>query len=79
MTLNKAIAIRIDELLKEHDITQYRLAVKSGVFAQSISDIRHQKNKTNAINIVYQIAQGFGMTLKEFFDCPLFSYENITD
>ncbi len=79
MTFNEALATRINELLKENDMTQYRLAMNSGVVAQSIDNIRRQRNKTNAVNIVFQIAQGFGMTLKEFFDSPLFDIENITD
>ena len=64
MTFNEALATRINELLKEKDMTQYRLAMNSGVVAQSIDNIRRQRNKTNAVNIVFQIAQGFGMTLK---------------
>lgn len=79
MTFNEALATMINELLKEKDMTQYRLAMNSGVVAQSIDNIRRQRNKTNAVNIVFQIAQGFGMTLKEFFDSPLFDIENITD
>ena len=79
MTFNEALATRINELLAEKEMTQYRLAMNSGVAAQSIDNIRRQRNQTNAVNIVYQIAYGFGMTLKEFFDSPLFNIENITD
>ncbi|MCI9460046.1 MAG: helix-turn-helix transcriptional regulator [Clostridia bacterium] len=79
MTFNQALAERINELLSEKGLTQYRLAMNSGVTAQNIDHIRRQRNQTNAVNIVFQIAQGFGMTLKEFFDSPLFDIENITD
>lgn len=79
MTFNEALAERINELLSEKGLTQYRLAMNSGVTAQNIDHIRRQRNQTNAVNIVFQIAQGFGMTLKEFFDSPLFDIENITD
>ena len=79
MTLNEAIAIRINVLLKEKSMTQYQLFLNSGVPPQSISDIRHQKNKTNAVNIIYNIARGFNMPLNKFFDGPLFTLENITD
>ena len=79
MKFNEALAERINELLAEKEMTQYRLAMNSGVAAQSIDDIRRQRNQTNAVNIVFQLAQGFGMTLKEFFDSPLFDIENITD
>ena len=79
MTLNEALALRINELLQENNMTQYRLAMKSGVPAQGIDNIRKQRNKTNAVNIIYEIAQGFGMDLPEFFDSPLFRDGNITD
>ncbi len=79
MTLSLALATRINELIKKKKITQYRLSMNSGVPAPYISEIRHCKNKTTALYIVYDIAQGFDMTLQEFFDSPLFSYENITD
>lgn len=79
MILNEALALRIEELLQENKMTQYRLAINSGVTAQSIADIRTQRNKTNALNIVYEIAQGFGLSLKQFFDSPLFEPENLTD
>ena len=79
MTFNEALAARINELLSEKGMTQYRLAMNSGVTAQNIDHIRRQRNQTNAVNIIYKIAQGFGMTLKEFFDSPLFDIENIID
>ena len=79
MTFNEALAERINELLSEKGITQYRLSINSGVAAQSIDHIRQQRNQTNAVNIIFHIAQGLGMTLKEFFDSPLFDLENITD
>ncbi len=79
MTLNEAIATRINGLLAEKNMTQYRLAMNSGVPAQEIDNIRRQKNKMTAVNIIYQIAQGFGLTLKEFFDSSLFEDENVMD
>ncbi len=79
MTLNDALAARIEELLKEKEMTQYRLSMESGIAASMISEIRHCKNKSTALYIVYDIAQGFGMDLPEFFDSPLFRDGNITD
>ncbi len=79
MTLNEALAMRIEELLKQTGLTQYRLSMESGVAAPIISEIRHCKNRTTALYIIYDIAQGFGMDLPEFFDSPLFRDGNITD
>ncbi len=79
MTIGEALALRVNELLEEKQMTQYRLSMLSGVPQASIGDIRHMRNKTVRISLIYGIAQGFGMDLPEFFDCPLFRNGNITD
>ena len=60
-------------------MTQYRLSMLSGVPQASIGDIRHMRNKTVNISLIYGIAQGFGMDLPDFFESPLFRNGNITD
>lgn len=77
MTLTEALAARIDELLAQKNMTQYRLSMESGATNSMISEIRHCKNKSTALSVVYNIAQGFGMDLSDFFDSPLF--KDITD
>ncbi len=79
MTLNEALAIRINELLEEQQMTQYALFKASGVSPQEIDHIRRQRNNMNSFNIIFQLAHGFGMELSEFIDTPLFLYKNITD
>lgn len=79
MTLTKALSLRIDELLKEHNISQYRLSILSGVSQSTIGDIRHQRNKSVNIRIIYEIAQGLKMDLPDFFDSSLFKNGNIID
>lgn len=72
MTLTEALATRIDEMLAQKNMTQYRLSMESGATNSMISEIRHCKNKSTALGVVYNIAQGFGMDLSDFFDSPLF-------
>jgi len=72
MTIAEALSDRVNKLLELHNMTQYRLSVRSGVSQSSIGDIRHMRNKTVNIGLIYGIAQGFGMELPEFFDSPLF-------
>lgn len=79
MTLAQALAVRIDELLKKNNLTQYQLAKRSGLAQTTIADIRKMRNNgTNVLNI-NAIAQGFDMDLCEFFNSPLFKAENISD
>ncbi len=79
MTLSEAVSIRIDELMKERKITQYRLSILSGVSQSTIGDIRWQRNKSVNLRIIYEIAQGLKMDLIQFFNSPVFEGENITD
>ena len=76
MSLAEAIALRVEELLKEHNLTQYKLYKLSGVSQSSISEIRSKKNKAPNLYIIYELAQGFGISLFEFFNCEYFKEFN---
>ena len=79
MSLAKAIALRVEELLKEKNLTQYKLYKLSGVSQSSISEIRSKKNKAPNLYIIYELAQGFGISLFDFFNCEYFKDFNIID
>ena len=78
MKLMEAISLRLIELLEEKNISSYRLSLLSGVSEATISDIRLMKNKTVAINVIYELVDGLEMDLPAFFNSPLFQRENIT-
>lgn len=77
MNLADAIAARIEELLQQHHITQYKLSQLSGVSQSTISDIRLKKNKSVNLTIIHELADGLGLGLDQFFSSPLFKRENI--
>lgn len=79
MTLAEALSARVDELLKEKNMTQYRLAKLSGLAQTTIADIRKMRNKGTNIQNLNALAQGLGTDLRGFFDSSLFNGENITD
>lgn len=79
MTLSCTIATRVNELMQNANITQYRLFKISGVSQSSISDLRSQKNQKPNLSHIQQICDGLKIGLRKFFDSPLFSRENITD
>lgn len=72
MTIAEAFSERVKELLTANKITAYRLFKLSGVPCSSIVDIIHKRNKTVNKKLIYEIAQGFGMELPDFFDSPFF-------
>ena len=63
MTLAEALSARVDELLKEKKMTQYRLAKLSGLAQTTIADIRKMRNKGTNIQNLNALAQGLGTDL----------------
>ena len=75
--VNRAVALRIAELLKQKNITQYRLAMNSGVTHSTLKNIIHETVKDNLLSTIILIAGGFDMTVSEFLDSSLFLEENL--
>lgn len=77
MTLNDAVALRTKRLLKERNMTAYRLERNSDLIHGSLNRILDGKNKTVTLTTVYKIARGFNMTVLQFLDDDLFRSENL--
>lgn len=79
MFLNEAISKRVTELCEKNGMTQYSLSMKSGVPQSTLSTILKCKFPSMKMRIIYEICEGFEISLTEFFDSPLFKRENIED
>ena len=77
MNVSQAVAKRIEMLLKERSMTQYRLEQKSGVLHGSLACIMNGRNKTVTLSTVYMIAKGFDMTIVEFLNHDIFLSDEI--
>ena len=77
MTINDAVAMRTLHLLKQKNITQYRLEQDSGILHGSMDRILQSKNKTVTVTTLYRLARGFGMTVEEFLDDDIFRREDL--
>lgn len=77
MNICRAVAFRISKLLKEKDMTLYRLEQNSGVFHGTMMCIMGERNKNVTLKTVCQIAKGFDMTLLEFLNDELFFEDNL--
>lgn len=76
-TVNRAVALRIKELLKEKGITLYRLAMNSGLTHSTLKNIMHETINNNLLSTIILIASGFDKTVSEFLDSPLFLEDNL--
>ena len=77
MTVNDAVAKRVSKLLKEKNMSQYRLEQESGIQHGSMQCIMNGRNKTVTLSTVMLLAKGFHMSLTDFLDDELFSSEDL--
>ncbi len=77
MTVNDAVARRIIKLLKEKNMSQYRLEQVSGIQHGSMQCIMNGRNKTVTLSTVILLAKGFDMSLGEFLNDELFDIERL--
>ena len=73
MTVNNAVAMRIAKLLREKNMSQYRLEQRSGIQHGSMQCIMNGRNKTVTLSTVILLARGFDMPLTEFLNDEIFS------
>lgn len=76
MSLSVAIAKRIKSLLKEKQMSQYRLEQNTNILHSTMSNIMNAKNQSINLKTLMQICQGLKLNLTQFFDDPIFELEN---
>lgn len=72
MLLPNAIRLRITTLLKENDLSAYKLAYKSGISPSNISDVLREKVSESTLSTILHICEGLNITLIDFFDNEIF-------
>ncbi len=77
MTLSQAVAKRIEELLKEKKMTQYRLTKETCLDKTTIQSILKGKTKDIKLSTVFLLADAFGMSISEFTNVSYFAKTNI--
>lgn len=78
MLLNKAIKIRLENLMKEKNISsKYEISCDAGLNPSLLTDFFRSRTLYPRIDTLYLICEGMNMTLEEFFKDPIFNIENI--
>ena len=72
MKLVEAVGKRVDDLLKNRNMTQYEVAQQGGIPGSTISVVGAEKRNSVTIDTIYQICATLGISLKTFFDDPIF-------
>ena len=75
--LNRAISERLQELLREKQMTQYQLYIKSGVPKSTIGNVINCSYDSVKLRVIHEMCQGLGIGLDTFFASPLFCEDNL--
>ena len=77
MQLNQAVSARLTELLRQKDMTQYQLYMKSGVPKSTIGNLVNCTYDSMKLRIIHELCQGLEISISEFFASPLFDEINL--
>lgn len=77
MKITTAVALRISNILRERNMSQYRLEKIIAMPHNTMKTLMTERNKSVNLKTVMQIIRGLGMTTAEFFDDPIFESEDL--
>lgn len=73
MKISEAISIRIKEILKENNMTQYKLGQQTGLYHSTLTDILNCKYKTPNFKNIALIIRELGL----IFDSKYFDFNEL--
>ena len=72
MKLSSAVALRISNILRERNMSQYRLEKNIAMPHNTMKALMGERNNGVNLKTVMLIVRGLGMTAAEFFNDPIF-------
>ncbi len=77
MTLNKAFALRISDILLKKKMSKYQLEKRSGISHSALRYIFNEVNIDLKFSTIVKVVDALDMTLDEFFKDSVFNIENL--
>ena len=77
MTTQKAVAKRVSELLEKNGQTPYSFCKNNAMSEETLRAILNERYKTVKLDTLILLADGFGMTIQEFLNDPIFERQNL--
>ncbi len=72
MKIQEATTLRIQQLRKERRLSVYALIYQSGMPPSTVKSILHGKSQNPGIVNIKRLAEGLGVTIREFYDSEIF-------
>ena len=77
MKIQRAVALRVTDLLIKNNMSQYELSKRMLTDRSTIKHIIHEEYKSIKFDTLVKIADAFGMSVQEFLDDELFARDNL--
>ena len=77
MKLSSAVALRISNILRERNMSQYRLEKNIDMPHNTMKTLMGERNSGVNLKTVMQIIRGLEMTTAQFFDDPIFENKDL--
>ena len=77
MKLSTAVATRVGNILREKQMSQYRLEKIIAMPHNTMKTLMGARNNSVNLKTIMQIIGGLEMTAAEFFDDPLFTRDDL--
>ncbi|MCI8435630.1 MAG: helix-turn-helix domain-containing protein [Clostridia bacterium] len=72
MKISTAVALRVSNILRERNMSQYSLEKKIAMPHNTMKTLMGERNKGVNLKTILQIIRGLEMTTAQFFDDPIF-------
>ena len=76
-TLNTVVVEKLNKIMAEKGLTQYRLAQLSGVPFPTLKSIMQKRTKGIELKTIILLSEGLGITASEFISVESFSSKNL--
>ena len=77
MKISQAVTARINEILRDKNMSWYELEQESGLSKGTIISVQYARYKGVNLTTLVIIIRTLGLSIDEFFNNPLFSEENL--
>jgi len=77
MTLNRAFALRLSDILVKKKMSKYQLEKKSGLTHSALRYIFNEVNTDVKFSTIVKVVEALDMTITEFFNDELFKIDNL--
>lgn len=79
MHLSEAVAARIAYFCREKSLSVNKLSVQCGLRQSTVSNILNGTSKNPTIASIKKICDGLELSLSDFFDDPIFQFQDEGD